>query len=278
MKHHVALSFDLDAIALWIGTFKATNVSTLSRGEFDAIGIPRILKLLQDRHIPATFFVPGHTALAFRSSVDEVVAAGHEIAHHGFVHERITELTPERELEVLRKGIEILSEVTGRRPVGYRSPSWDFTTHTTRYLLEHDFLYDSSMMATDFTPYWPRVDDQASADAPYVFGRQVPLVEIPVAWELGDAPHFLYVRGFTPGLRPANDVYDLWSEEYKFFRTRVPGGCYTLTLHPQISARGYRLMMLERLVDEMLADGATFSTLETVARAWKAEQTEIPRR
>ena len=98
--HRVALSFDVDALSLWIGSFKATNTSMVSRGEFDVPATRRILAMLQRFDLKATFFVPGHTALAFPDLALDIASRGHEIGHHGFVHERTTELSPEREREV----------------------------------------------------------------------------------------------------------------------------------------------------------------------------------
>src|SRR5215213_4684464 len=138
----VALTFDFDAMSLWIGSFKATSPGVISRGEFAPKGVERVLALLERHQIPATFFVPGQTVLAYPDTVKAIVAGGHEIGHHGFVHERVTELTPQREREVLERGIEILTEIAGSAPSGYRSPSWDFTPQTLDLLQEHGFLYD----------------------------------------------------------------------------------------------------------------------------------------
>jgi peptidoglycan-N-acetylglucosamine deacetylase len=268
--HHVALSFDVDALSLWIGSFKATNASMVSRGEFDVPATRRILALLGASGLQATFFVPGHTALAYPDLVRQISAEGHEIGHHGFVHERTTELTPDRERDVLDRGLEILGSLVGTAPLGYRSPSWEFTEHTPELLLDRGFLYDTSLMGSDFEPYWVRAGDVFTPDGPYEFGRELPIVELPVSWVLDDFPYFEFVRGVNQGLRPASQVLEIWSDEYEYFRSRVGSGCFTLTMHPQIIGRGHRILMLERLVETMMERGATFVTLGQAAAEWKS--------
>jgi peptidoglycan/xylan/chitin deacetylase (PgdA/CDA1 family) len=270
--HQVALSFDVDALSLWIGSFKATNASMVSRGEFDVPATKRVLDMLRRHELAATFFVPGHTALAFPDLVREIAAEGHEIGHHGFVHERTTELSPERERDVLDRGLEILTSLLGDRPIGYRSPSWEFTEHTPDLLLQRAFLYDTSLMASDFEPYWVRSGDRFTADGPYEFGHEVPIVEMPVSWVLDDFPYFEFVRGVNQGLRPASDVLEIWGAEFGYFCDRLDGGCFTLTMHPQIIGRGHRMLMLEQFVEIVIDRGVPFVTLGTAAAAWKARR------
>ncbi|WP_163025899.1 polysaccharide deacetylase family protein [Chachezhania antarctica] len=163
----IALTFDFDGMSNWIAN-GATSPSMVSRGEFGPIGLLRILDLLDRHDLPGTFFVPGHTALAFPDHCREIAAAGHEIGHHGWVHENPVRLTPEQERDVLQRGLTVLEETTGTRPVGYRSPAWDISPATIPLLIEHGFLYDSSLMGDDFSPYWARVGDRWTQDGPYV--------------------------------------------------------------------------------------------------------------
>jgi peptidoglycan/xylan/chitin deacetylase (PgdA/CDA1 family) len=76
-KISVCLSFDFDALSLWIGGFRARSLSAISRGEFGRVGAARILDLLRDFKIPATWFVPGHSAETFPQIVERIVADGH---------------------------------------------------------------------------------------------------------------------------------------------------------------------------------------------------------
>ena len=273
----VCLTFDFDAISIWVGPYAAASPSAISRGEFGAVGVRRILRLLDRFGIPGTFFVPGHTVETYPDDAKAIVAAGHEVGHHGYLHENPLALgTRERERAVLERGLEVLDRVLGVRPVGYRSPAWDNSPFTLELLLELGFRYESSLMGDDFTPYWCRVGDAADPDGPYRFGRPADLVELPVSWLLDDFPHFEYVslpsQGLRlPGLSAASKVEEIWRDEFDFMRRDVPGGVMTITMHPQVIGRGHRLLMLERLVGHMRAGGARFSTMADAADRFRRE-------
>jgi peptidoglycan/xylan/chitin deacetylase (PgdA/CDA1 family) len=271
----VCLTFDFDAISIWVGPMGATSPSMISRGEFGPVGVERLLTLLGREGIEATFFVPGHTADTYPDAVRAIVAAGHEIGHHGYLHENPVALeSAAREREVLERGLEALARVAGVRPVGYRSPSWDNSPRTVELLLEYGFSYESSLMGKDFEPYWCRVGDVVDPDGPYRFGLEVDLVELPVSWLLDDFPHFEYVRlanRVSPGLAAASKVEEIWREEFDWMYREVAGGVYTLTMHPQVIGRGHRLLMLERLIAYFAGhDGVRFATLAEAAEAFRA--------
>ena len=169
-----------------------------------------------DKGVRATFFVPGHTALAYPALAREVLDAGHEIGHHGFVHEKIGALSPEDERAVFARGQASLQDVLSAHPVGYRSPSWEFTPETLRILVDHGLLYDSSLMGSDFIPYFVRVGDRFATDQPYHFGEATSVMEFPVSWVLDDFPYFELVRGRSAGLRSPDEVLDIWTAEFDF--------------------------------------------------------------
>lgn len=248
----VCLTFDFDAISLWIGPFAATSPSMISRGEFGVVGVERILRLLDNTGIAATFFTTGHTAETYPDAVRAIVAAGHEIGHHGYLHENPVELeSREQEREILERGLDALNRVVGVRPTGYRSPSWDNSPHTVGLLLEAGFRYESSLMGQDFTPYWCRTGDVIHKDGPYEFGPTTDLVEMPVSWILDDWPHFEYLQigsRVSPGLSAPSKVEEIWRGEFDYLYQEVPGGVFTLTMHPQVIGRGHRMLMLERLI------------------------------
>jgi peptidoglycan-N-acetylglucosamine deacetylase len=261
----VCLSFDFDAVALWVSTFKQTTATPISRGEFGArVGIGRILELLARKSIPATFFVPSHTAEAFKAQALRILEHGHEIGVHGYCHESPVGITREQEADLLDRAIAKLRSVlgTGFTPLGYRSPAWDLSDHSIGLLEERGFLYDSSMMADDFTPYRARRGDHVDEHR-FHRGPESTIIEMPVAWELDDFPYFAFVnRPLFPGLRPVEEVYRAWSDEFDFCHASINDGVYTLTMHPQIIGRGPRIAMLARLIDHMKAQqGVRFSTL-----------------
>ena len=270
----VCLSFDFDAMSLWIANFRTDSPNALSRGEFGRVGALRLLDLLAERGIRSTWFIPGHTAEAFPEVCRRIAAEGHEIGHHGYCHENPRQLELEQEIAVLERGIRSIEELTGEAPRGYRCPSGSFNQRTLELLARYGFLYDSSMMADDFTPYYCRVGDQAPPDGPYVFGRRIDLVEIPFSWNLDDFPFFEYTasrRGISPGLADPERVMRVWWGEFEYLRRKLGRGVYTLTLHPQVIGRGHRMLMLEELVDRIAAvEGVELTTLSEVAESWRA--------
>jgi peptidoglycan/xylan/chitin deacetylase (PgdA/CDA1 family) len=270
----VCLSFDFDAMSLWIANFQTDSPNALSRGEFGGrVGAPRLLDLLRERGIRSTWFIPGHTVEAFPEVCRRIAAEGHEIGHHGYCHENPRKLDRDQEVEVIERGIRCIESTTGLRPRGYRCPSGSFTQRSIELLHQHGFLYDSSMMADDFTPYYCRVGDQSPPDAPYVFGKSIDLVEIPFSWNLDDFPFFEYTasrRGISPGLADPQRVLSVWWGEFEFLNRKLGSGVYTLTMHPQVIGRGHRLLMLEELIDRITAvDGVEFTTMGEVASEWR---------
>lgn len=259
----VALSFDFDAETIWFRTLKQPHPGPMSRGEYGArAGMPRILRLLRQYGLKATFFVPGWTAEKYPHLVEQIVADGHEVGHHGYEHEYVVNKGREGELAVLEKGLTILQRLTGQAPKGYRAPAGNPGPHTFDLLLDHGFVYDSSLVGDDL-PYW--VTAPAS-------GRR--LLEVPYSWELTDTPHFLfsYVPYYT-GMSSQNKVYEIWEAE--FDGAYADGGLLVLVMHPQVIGRRSRLAMLERLLQHMLRhDGVWFATHLEVAQAWLAHHKE----
>ena len=267
----VCLTFDFDAISLWMGTFRARSLSAISRGEFGRVGAIRLLDTLKEWGIASTWFVPGHSAQTFPHIVDRLVAEGHEVGNHGYLHTHPK--SPEEEEQILLHGNEVLSKMTGRMPVGFRSPGAGLSENMISLLVKHGFEYDSSLMGDDFMPYYMRIGDQMPVDGPYVFGKPVEVVEIPFTWGLDDFPAFEYVTsrwGIQQGLASPNAVYDIWAGDFDYLYNRVGAGIYTLTMHPQVIGRGHRLLMLERLVNHIRAHrGVEFTTMRQAASAWR---------
>lgn len=262
----VCLTFDFDAFSIWMSTFKQTTPTSLSRGEYSGrVGIVRVLEMLERHRVPATFFVPAHTASTYPAIVGALPGAGHEVASHGFLHESPVGLSEGEEEELLLRSRDVLETVCGVRPIGYRSPAWDLSDQSAELLEKHGYRYDSSMMADDFTPYFVRRGDRLDDDC-YGFGEESGLVELPVAWELDDFPYFHHsVKLKLPSLRRAADVGDIWTDEFDYCDRSVDGGVFNLTCHPEVIGRGPRIEMLGRLIAHMRSAGATFSTMAAAA-------------
>ena len=246
-----ALTFDVDGESIPLardrehGHKKLTLISSAAYGP--AVGVPRILDVLQTHGLKGTFFIPGFTAELHPAMVDRIVGDGHEIGHHGYLHERPDTLSNEDEEAVLRRGLEVLERLTGRKPVGYRSPAWELKPGSPGLLKRHGFLYDSSLMGNDI-PY--RVATP-SGD----------LVELPVQWILDDYPHFAMERG---GIASPQNVFDVWSTEFAGYHRF--NGCYVLTMHPFVSGRPSRIALLEQMIESINQfDGVWWATLEEIA-------------
>jgi peptidoglycan/xylan/chitin deacetylase (PgdA/CDA1 family) len=270
----VLITVDFDGPSSWINVH-GNLPGTTSRGEFSTIGISRLLQTFDQYGVIATFFVPGHTAVTYPDLIRQIVERGHEIGHHGWMHESPITLPRAEERAVVQRGIEAIASVTDQQPLGYRAPGWELSCHTVELLLEAGFEYDSSQMANDYVPYWCRVGDQHDPDGPYRFGSAVPLVEIPVSWHLDDGPHFEYVYGrdhqlVNPGLRSGRDVEAIWLDEWTYLTERAGGGAFILTLHPEVIGRGYRMLMLERVLDHITsAKYVRFMRCLDFCREWK---------
>lgn len=256
----VTLGFDMDdeSVVLTANSQNRTRLSVMSHQAYGAVtGMPRILSMLEGRGLHATFFCPGYTAERYPDLLRRVRDEGHEIAHHGYLHEAIQGMTPQQEAEVLDRGLDALQQVAGVRPVGYRAPMWETTYATAGLLLDRGFLYDSSLMDCD-VPY-------ELAERPGPDARA--LVEIPVSWSLDDWEQYAYLPDvFGSGLieDPAKAL-SMWSAELT--ESREVGGCFALTAHPFLSGRLGRMRTLERLVDQMLEwDDVWIATAGEIAR------------
>jgi len=265
----VCLTFDFDALSVWLGGCPNATPAMLSRGEYGAkVGLPRILDLLREYDIRATVFVPGHTADSFPRSVEAILEQGHEIGLHGYSHRDPSTQASDEERRDFERAMATLERFLRRHPVGYRSPSWDYSETTLNLLVEHGLLYDSSLFAGDFRPYHPRLGDRVAVESPLERGPEADLWEFPVAFCFDDWAHFAF--NFEPlrvGLSAPSKVLEIWSSEYDYMVTHEPGGVLTLTMHPQVVGRGHRMAMLERFIQRVLGSGAArFGRLGDVAR------------
>lgn len=264
----VCLTFDFDALSVWLGGREHVTPAMHSRGEYGPrVGLPRVLELLERLQVPATFFVPGHTAESYPHAVEAIADAGHEIGLHGYSHCDPSTQTPDQERYDFERALDALAGTARSRPLGYRSPSWDYSQTTLDLLVAHGLLYDSSLFAGDFWPYHPRRGDVVAADTPLQRGDTVDLWEFPVAFCLDDWAHFAF--NFSPlrvGLSAPSKVLEIWCGEYDYMAAHEPGGVLTVTMHPQIIGRGHRMAMAERFIEHVIAsDRARFARMGDVA-------------
>lgn len=245
----LAVCFDFDAETLWLSRDpnNANRPGTLSQGAFGAkVGVPLILDLLKERDMKATFFIPGAVVERYPDLCKRIVAEGHEVGHHGYLHEWVDPAQPEREAEVLKQGLNALWSVLGVKPKGYRSPAWETSANTLRLLAANGFTYSSNFM-DDLRPYRHVVD-----------GKPSDLVELPVSWVLDDAPYTLFsVKSPSRPIFPTSHILEAWKEDFEGIYEY--GGICTLTMHPQFIGRPARIKMLGRFLDHV----ATFPSVWT---------------
>jgi len=262
--HLVCLSFDFDTVSPWINRGETTP-TPLSRGEFGVVGAHRLLELLERRALRSTWFIPGHTIDTYPEVCNRVHRHGHEVGHHGYLHEPPATLARDQEAAVLDRGSDCIRRLTGAAPAGYRSPSWDLSPHTVDLLIERGFEYDSSLMGHDHRPYRCRTGDIVTTDGPMRFGPETELWEMPISWSTDDHPHFELVRrpgAPVQGLRRAEDVLENWLDDFRYMAREEERGVLTYTMHPQVIGRGHRMLMLERLIDGLSTLGARFVRMD----------------
>jgi peptidoglycan/xylan/chitin deacetylase (PgdA/CDA1 family) len=253
------ITIDLDAESGLLHTDPQTAeyIDVLAQLAYESrAGAARLLRVLARKDFRATFFTPGFTAERWPESVLSVRDAGHEIGHHGYLHEYVHGIDEATEEGYLLRGFDALEKVVGIRPTGYRAPGFQMNRHTPRLLAKQGFAYDSSLQDSD-VPY--RLMSGPEADAPS-------LIEIPVQWALDDFAQYMFMPGFKPytGIEDPEKVLRMWSLELEALADE--GGVFTLTLHPFLSGRASRARALESLLEVMQSiDGLWVATGAEIA-------------
>jgi len=254
----VCLTFDVDNELLWRNTPLPVP---LSQGEYGATtGLPRVLDLLDRQQVPASFYIPAMSAALHPQMIQDIVRRDrHEIGVHGWMHENLPTIgDAAKEEQLLTQAIDYLTTAVGKRPVGFRAPSWAFSKHTLDQIRRAGFLYDSSFMAMD-EPY------ELIAN-----GQKTGMIELPINWIADDYP---YYEPQASGSLPDPDlVYQIYKAEFDAaFRE---GTLFILTMHPHITGHRSRIAQLDKLVTYMKSKpGVWFATLEQVADYLKKTNT-----
>ncbi len=234
----VLLTFDLDGELLWTSRDPKNwnRPIALSQGAYGhQVGVDRILNLLAKYGLHCTFFVPGMIIERNRNVVQRILDAGHEVAHHSYSHRWMETLSQDEERDEFRKGIDLITGISGRKPLGWRSPAAEFNPWTMDLLLEYGFLYSSNFFDRD-EPYKHVVN-----------GKKTELIEFPFAWVLDDAPFFLYsIQLVGRVMMPPSFVLEHWTAEFDTLYAEKK--CFVLAMHPQIIGRPSRITLLEKLI------------------------------
>jgi peptidoglycan/xylan/chitin deacetylase (PgdA/CDA1 family) len=246
----VCFSFDLDGEEAWLAMDPA-NVDrpvVLSQGAYGPrVAVWLLLDILARHGAPATFFVPGRIAERYPAVVRAVLAAGHEVAHHGYRHVAPASLSAEDEVHELRRGRDAL-EALGATVTGYRAPDWELAPDSLERIAAEGFSYSSNFM-DDITAYrHPGLS----------------LVELPVHWVLDDAAHFWFSNAdWSRKMATNEEVGSIWGAEEAGIAGL--GGVCMYTFHPQVIGRPGRLALFESLVLRAVSNPA----------AWVATATDV---
>jgi peptidoglycan/xylan/chitin deacetylase (PgdA/CDA1 family) len=254
-KAAVCLSFDDDTEAPLLRD-GVTSPTTLSASDFGAeSGTYRILKVLDRYELPATFFVTGVDAMLHPDMLAAILKSGrNEVGVHGWIHEFPPRLSGAEEERLLDKAIEYLTKATGKRPVGYRAPSWAFSPNTLDLIRKKGFAYDSSLQALD-EPY--EIESR---------GENTGLVELAIDWTLTETP-YLGHEGHMPS---PELLFQLYREE--FDGAYEEGTMFLLTLHPYLSGHRAPAHHLEELIAYMKSKpNVWFATGEQITAYLKAQ-------
>ena len=252
------LTYDMDADSSWISRGLDEPVAR-SAGQFEVnVGTPCILELMKWFGLKSTFFTPGWIAEQYPAMVEAVVRDGHEIGLHGYLHEPPPKLSEAEEIEAVRRGSAALEAVTGVRPVGYRSPIWQFSANTVRILHQAGFKYTSDFMHT-LLPTWNEVN-----------GVPIDMINLPGSWVLDDAVYFQFHITIRTAMRRATDVLEIYKEEFR--AVHGCGGLFVLVMHPQLSGRPSRVLMLKEFMDYVKGfEGVWLPRPIEVVDYWRSE-------
>jgi peptidoglycan/xylan/chitin deacetylase (PgdA/CDA1 family) len=218
-------------------------------------GLPRILRVLDGQNVPASFFIPAVSIALNPEMVPAILSRKqHEIGVHGWIHEHLGVLNNEAvEQKLLNQSIEALTQAIGKRPVGYRAPSWAMSRYTMSQVKQAGFLYDSSLMASD-DAYEVTID-----------GRPSGVIELPIERILDDAPYYGAANGSLPSPELVDQIY-----RAEFDVAYREGGLYVLTMHPHYTGHRSRALWLEKLIAYMKSKpGVWFATHEAIANYLK---------
>ncbi|MBA8825027.1 peptidoglycan/xylan/chitin deacetylase (PgdA/CDA1 family) [Saccharopolyspora lacisalsi] len=276
----VAYGVDVDAVGGWLGSYGGQDSpDDISRGLFAGeVGVPRLVELFRRHGITQTFFWPGHSIETFPEQFYACVAAGHEIGLHGYSHENPIAMSRQQEADVLDHCIDLITTRAGTRPTGYVAPWWEFSEITNELLLGRGIAYDHSLMHHDCRPYhvrvgdsWTKIDYERPAQEwmkPLVRGRETELIEIPANWYLDDLPPMLFIKGNpnSHGFVNPRDIEQLWRDQFDWIHREHDYAVFTMTIHPDVSARPQVLLMHERLIEYINGhEGVRWATFDEIA-------------
>jgi peptidoglycan/xylan/chitin deacetylase (PgdA/CDA1 family) len=217
------------------------------------VGIPRIVETYRELGIKQTFFIPGWCIEKYPKAIEIILKGGHEIAHHGYLHENPRLQSLQMEGEWLDLGIDIIERSTGRRPRGWRAPLYNFSPNSGDLLVGRGFLYDASLM---------------SDDRPYMLDTSNGLlVELPSHWGMDDWPQFVQSADLNYMMPIRSPEMGVAIFEQEFVAAHEYGALWVPVLHPFVTGRLARWSVFRKLLERIAGDGSVwFAPMEDIAR------------
>jgi len=172
-------------------------------------------------------------------------------------------MTREQEIVILDKCIDLVTQLSGKRPTGYVAPWWEFSTVTNELLLERGIKYDHSLMHNDFHPYYVRVGDgwtkidyskhPSAWMTPLQTRVETDLIEIPANWYLDDLPPMMFIKKSpnSHGFVNPRHIEEMWRDQFDWVYRRTTMR-FPYHHSPDVQPASV-LMMLERLTNTSLA-------------------------
>ncbi|RDW75064.1 hypothetical protein BP6252_06206 [Coleophoma cylindrospora] len=305
-KIQILLSVDFDAVSGFLGTgaSPANNMADYSTGYFSGqVGVPRLLKLFKKHGIAnkVTWFIPGHSMETFPAQSQMVVESGAEIACHGYAHEGSSQMSEMQETEVVKRCVELCTQLTGKKPRGWRAPLYQLREHTVTLLEEHGFLYDSSLTHHDSQPYFLpshpaiRPIDFSPQNSAETWMRPLPpstpptsrtLVELPANWYMEDMTPLQYFPNApnSQGYVGVGSIMEMWKARFEYLygesddersESQEGGGfVFPLVLHPDTSGMAHVIGMVDKMISYLQGWGSEieFVRYEDCAREWRGRQ------
>lgn len=251
----LCLSFDIDAETLWLtrNEINARHLANMSRGLYATKqGLPRILRLLAEEGLKATFFTTAYTAEIHPEIIQYIAEQGHEIGYHGYLHE--VKDTYEEESALMDKVDAIFRKLTGKRPVGVRMPDGIIHDFHKRLWLERGIIYSSNWRNND-GPFLLDLD-----------GGEIPIVELPKDGVVDDTSYDMYTLQYPEHyyLRSGREMVKIWQDEIDGLAEE--GRMLNLVMHPQFIGRPGYVRALRGFLRYAAANGVWIATDEQVAR------------
>ncbi len=220
-------------------------------------GIYRLLDVLDEENVKATFFTCGAIGERYPDAVKRIAAAGHEVAGHGYHHETARDLEPHEENDVMCRADAMLKSRIGYAPRGWRSCTQ--SPNTLGLLMDNGFLYNSNSF---------------SHDLPFCYERDGKvLVELP-RQPFGDGR--AYGHGDSGSPTRALEIWTPMFDQFHKEAARQARFC-TFQFHPYISGRAGRAAAVQTIIQHMKkAEGVWFATASEIAQWCLDKVFEIP--